>query len=82
MMEYFRAVMPISRRRIRAKSHISSMVLPSRRAICLMWVYIRILSRTAPPSMSQTERPQALPLISHSAISMPLMALMAMGPPR
>ena len=35
------------------------------------WVYIRTLSRTAPPKSSYTGRPNSLPLMSHSAWSIP-----------
>jgi hypothetical protein len=44
--------------------------------------YTRTLSRTGPPSRSYTGTPSALPLMSHSAWSIPATALVRIGPPR
>ena len=43
--------------------------------------YMRILSCDLPPSNSYTGTPSALPLMSHSARSMALIALVVTGPP-
>ena len=39
------------------------------------WSYRRKVSRTGPPSRSHTGLPSSLPLISHNARSMPLIAV-------
>ena len=45
-------------------------------------VYIMTLSRTGPPSSRWTGTPQSLPVMSHSAMSMPANVWVMNGPPR
>ena len=43
--------------------------------------YSLMRSRVRPPSSSYTGTPSALPLMSHNAVSTPVMALVSTSPP-